>query len=115
MANSVSYNDLKGLVGKSPNLILIDVRTKEEVARGRIPGAAHIPLNEVETALQMNPDDFQAKYGIPKPAKLAPELVFHCQSGRRGEVAMRKAHQLGYEKARNYSGGYSDWSMRERK
>lgn len=39
----ISYEELKALVGKSPNLILIDVRSEEEVAKGHIPGCTNIP------------------------------------------------------------------------
>lgn len=42
-ANVITYEDLKALVGKSQNLLLVDVRGKEEVDKGRIPGSAHIP------------------------------------------------------------------------
>ncbi|XP_037531743.1 thiosulfate:glutathione sulfurtransferase [Nematolebias whitei] len=111
---SVSYSDLKELVEKSQDLVLIDVRTEGEVARGSIPRSINIPLHLIGTALQMTPEEFKAKYGRLKPATDAPELVFHCQSGRRGESAVDIAHKLGYEKARNYPGGYSEWCMKER-
>lgn len=42
-ANVITYEDLKALVEKSQNLLLFDVRGKEEVDKGRIPGSAHIP------------------------------------------------------------------------
>ncbi|CAG5990424.1 thiosulfate:glutathione sulfurtransferase isoform 2-T2 [Menidia menidia] len=119
MANTVtkeiSYEDLKGLLGKSQNLILVDVRSKEEVDRGQIPGSIHIPVETVETAFAMDPEEFKAKYGVPKPPADAPELVFHCQVGRRGAVATNKAYELGYVNARNYTGGFSEWSKREGK
>ncbi|XP_030594408.1 thiosulfate:glutathione sulfurtransferase-like [Archocentrus centrarchus] len=119
MANTVtkkiSYDELKALVGKSQNLILVDVRSKEEVESGHVPGSINIPVETVEAALTMNPDEFKAKYGVTKPQLDAPELVFHCQMGRRGGIATTKAHQLGYVNARNYTGGYSEWSKKEGK
>lgn len=42
-ANVITYEDLKALLEKSQNLLLVDVRGKEEVDKGRIPGSAHIP------------------------------------------------------------------------
>ncbi|XP_010730435.1 thiosulfate:glutathione sulfurtransferase isoform X2 [Larimichthys crocea] len=119
MANSVtkeiSYEDLKALVGKSQNLFLVDVRTKDEVDKGRIPGSVHIPVDTVEAAFKMEPEDFKAKYGVTKPPLDAPELVFHCQVGRRGGVATSKANELGYVNARNYAGAYREWSEKEGK
>ncbi|KAM4554512.1 thiosulfate:glutathione sulfurtransferase-like [Odontesthes bonariensis] len=119
MANTttkeISYEDLKALMEKSQNLLLVDVRTKEEVDRGHIPGSINIPVETVEAALSMKPEEFKAKYGVTKPALDAPELVFHCQMGRRGATATSKAHQVGYVNARNYTGGFMEWSTRERK
>jgi len=38
----ISYSDLKSLLEKGSGFV-VDVRTKEEVDRGRIPGSIHIP------------------------------------------------------------------------
>ncbi|KAF3693964.1 Thiosulfate:glutathione sulfurtransferase [Channa argus] len=94
----ISYAELKALVGKSKDLVLVDVRTKEEVDKGRIPGSVNIPLDTVEAALLLKPEEFQAKYGVAKPALDAPEVVFYCQPGRRGAMATDKARKLGYVK-----------------
>ncbi|KAK2849047.1 hypothetical protein Q5P01_008881 [Channa striata] len=111
----ISYAELKALVGKSKDLVLVDVRTKEEVDKGRIPGSVNIPLDTVDAALSLEPEKFKAKYGATKPALDAPELVFYCQMGRRGGMATDKAVKLGYVNARNYAGAYSEWSMKEGK
>ncbi|XP_041700288.1 thiosulfate:glutathione sulfurtransferase-like [Coregonus clupeaformis] len=119
MANSdkdISYSDLKALLDKSnKGLLVVDVRTKEEVDRGHIPGSIHIPVDTVESALALDPTEFQAKYGVPKPPLDTPELVFHCQMGRRGGVATDKARGLGFQKDVNYAGGYKEWSEKEGK
>lgn len=39
----ISYEELKALVEKSSNLFLVDVRNKDELEKGRIPGSVHIP------------------------------------------------------------------------
>ncbi|KAM4733292.1 thiosulfate:glutathione sulfurtransferase-like [Anableps anableps] len=115
MANTISYDELKALLANNKDLILIDVRSDGEVIGGRIPRSIHIPIHQVEAALSMNPHDFQAKYGVVKPALNAPEMVFYCQSGGRSAAATKKALQQGYINARNYAGAYSEWSRRERK
>jgi len=38
----ISYSDLKSLLEKGSGFV-VDVRTKDEVDRGRIPGSIHIP------------------------------------------------------------------------
>ncbi|XP_049897897.1 thiosulfate:glutathione sulfurtransferase [Epinephelus moara] len=115
VTKEISYEDLKALLGKSQNLLLIDVRTKEEVDKGQIPGSIHMPVDTVETALALTPEEFKAKYGVTKPPLDAPELVFHCQMGKRGGMATNKASELGYVNARNYAGGYQEWSAKEGK
>ncbi|XP_070769577.1 thiosulfate:glutathione sulfurtransferase [Enoplosus armatus] len=115
VTKEISYEDLKALLGKSQNLLLVDVRNQVEVDKGRIPGSVHIPIDTVEAAFAMEPEEFKAKYGAAKPPLDAPELVFHCQMGRRGATATGMANQLGYLNARNYTGGYSEWSDKEGK
>lgn len=39
----ISLSELKSLMEKSKNLLLVDVRSTDEVDRGRIPGSIHIP------------------------------------------------------------------------
>lgn len=55
-------------------------------------------VDTVEAAFAMEPAEFKAKYGVNKPPADAPELVFHCQIGRRGGVATDTARKLGYTK-----------------
>ncbi|KAG7464532.1 hypothetical protein MATL_G00166670 [Megalops atlanticus] len=111
----ITYNELKALLEKSSNLLVIDVRTKGEVDQGKIPGSIHMPVDTVESDLTLDPAAFEAKFGVPKPPLDSPELVFHCQMGRRGEMATEKARSLGFQKARNFAGGYKEWSEKEGK
>lgn len=115
VTKDISFEDLKALLGKSENLLLVDVRTKEEVDKGYIQGSVHIPLDTVDAAFSMAPDKFKAKYKVTKPLCDAPELVFHCMMGMRGKTATNKAYELGYVNARNYTGGYKEWSVKEKK
>ncbi|KAJ8337947.1 hypothetical protein SKAU_G00369130 [Synaphobranchus kaupii] len=112
--NVITYGALKALLEKS-SLLLIDVRSKEEVEKGAIPGSIHIPVDTVESELKLDPAAFQAKFGVRKPALDAPDLVFHCQMGRRGGIATDTAQSLGFQNARNYAGGYKEWSEKEGK
>ncbi|KAL4622946.1 thiosulfate sulfurtransferase/rhodanese-like domain-containing protein 1 [Arapaima gigas] len=113
--SSITYSELKALLEKSSDLLLIDVRSKEEVDRGKIPASINIPVDCVEKELSLDPAAFKAKFGVQKPAPDAPHLVFHCQIGRRGAMAVQKARALGFQNARNYAGGYMEWSNKERK
>ncbi len=75
---------------------LLDVRDEAEYQRGSIPGALHIPLNQLRDRLSE----------LPKERQL---LVF-CQSGQRSYNACRILMQHGYN-CRNLSGAYKTWSQ----
>lgn len=72
---------------------LIDVRTPGEFARGSLPGAINIPLDDLRGRLD----------------EVADEVIVHCQVGLRGYLAQRILAQHG-KRARNLDGGYRTWS-----
>lgn len=43
VGKNITYADLKALMRKSQGLVLVDVRSKDEVDKGCIPGSIHIP------------------------------------------------------------------------
>lgn len=55
-------------------------------------------MDQVEKEMSLDAAAFQQKFGIPKPPLEYPELVFHCQMGRRGAAATQKARELGFQK-----------------
>ena len=64
---------------------LIDVRRFEEVNVGVIKTPLgsqwiHIPLNELEDALQLDSDEFVTQFETPKPS-INDELIFYCTVG----------------------------------
>lgn len=77
--------------GSEASPVLLDTRTADEVARGSVEGALHVPLDELRERLDE----------LPSGRRL---LVF-CQSGLRSYVACRILTQHGFSCA-NVSGGY---------
>ncbi len=79
-----------------PNVLLVDVRNDDEVARGMIANAIHIPLSmlPVEYARLANSD----------------EVVFYCHSGVRSALAADFAMNKGVPQAYNLSGGVIAWA-----
>ena len=71
--------------------LLLDVRTRGEVARGTVPGAVNIPLDDLRGRLDE----------IPRETEL---LVF-CEVGLRAYLACRILSQNGIP-CRNLTGGY---------
>lgn len=58
----------------------------------------HDTVGEVEDALGLTPDQFEAKYGAKKPSKDDTNIVFHCRAGVRSLSALQSAHQMGYSR-----------------
>jgi rhodanese-related sulfurtransferase len=76
-------------------LLLVDVRNDDEVARGMIPGASHIPL-------AMLPVQFESLTGNQN-------LVFYCHSGLRSAQAAAFIASKGRSKVFNLRGGVLAW------
>jgi peroxiredoxin family protein/rhodanese-related sulfurtransferase/TusA-related sulfurtransferase len=82
-------------------LFLLDVRTEEEYALGRIGEAVNIPL-----------DDLRRRMGeLPKERR----IVVYCGIGLRAYVAERILRQHGFSDVCNLSGGYKTFSISARK
>ncbi|NME00282.1 FAD-dependent oxidoreductase [Aeromonas sp. DNRA1] len=106
MAGFVASNHLKGdtllchaaeVEDRHPHQQVLDVRNGPELDKlGRIPGALHIPLDELRGRLHELPRD--------------KELLISCQVGLRGHVACRLLSQHGF-KVKNLSGGFKTWQM----
>lgn len=85
------WNEVSDLNGHA---MLLDVRRSDERARGQIPGAIHIPLDELRARLSELPRD--------------REIVVHCQSGQRSYFASRILEQNGF-RVRNLTGSFRTW------
>lgn len=102
MAGFVAANMLRGdhpqvsVEDLRPEMNLIDVRTHSEFAAGHIPGAQHIPLDNLRERLDEVSSD--------------KEAIVYCQVGLRGYLATRILLQKGF-KVRNLSGGYKTFVM----
>ncbi|GJM21018.1 MAG: hypothetical protein DHS20C15_09330 [Planctomycetota bacterium] len=71
---------------------VIDVRTAQEWSTGHIPGAAHIPVDELEKRLNEIKRD-----GTP--------MHFVCAGGGRSETAAKLVADRGYRHVFNVTGG----------
>lgn len=92
----IDANELHTLLS-SQTIILVDVRNDDEVARGIIEGAMHLPMSV-----------------IPGMAGLLSEhpdtaLVFYCHSGIRSAQAAGFLAGQGRDKVYNLRGGILAW------
>jgi len=93
---ALGYADLARLLADpAAGIRLLDVRTAEEYAAGRIPGAELAPYDSIGATTFTEPD------------KAAPVVVY-CRSGRRSAIAKATLESLGYTNVSDF-GGIDNW------
>ncbi|XP_072525383.1 thiosulfate sulfurtransferase/rhodanese-like domain-containing protein 3 [Salminus brasiliensis] len=108
----VTYEELKKLLVARSGVV-IDVREPWELREyGNIPGSINVPLEQVNGALQLEPEEFKEKYGGDMPST-TENIVFTCLAGMRSVKALQTAMSLGYSNAQHYPGGWQDWAKHE--
>jgi rhodanese-related sulfurtransferase len=58
-AKETSADVLKEKLDKGEKILVIDVRTDDEIKTGSIPGAIHIPMEQLEARMKDVPKDVQ--------------------------------------------------------
>ncbi|TAL53316.1 MAG: hypothetical protein EPN86_04545 [Nanoarchaeota archaeon] len=104
----ISYAELKKLIDRKENYILIDVREKDELKHGMIPTAQHIRLSEFLNSLSLSPAELKKKHGFSKKDR----LILYCRSGNRSEFAAKIAREKGFN-ALNFAGSVLEWAKHD--
>lgn len=101
-----------------PTLVILDVRNVDEFTgkhgypcdprQGRIPGARHLPVQELFAGpgQPLPADQLRARVGDPG------EIVAYCHSGSRSALATLALRSAGF-RARNYAGSWHEWSRHD--
>jgi len=93
----VSIYDVKKMIDAQDKVVILDVRDKNELGDGRVPGAINISRGMLEF-----------KVGMMVPDKNA-RIVVYCGLDLRGPLATRTLNELGYVHAVNMAGGLKAW------
>ncbi|XP_011053061.1 PREDICTED: uncharacterized protein LOC105145304 isoform X2 [Acromyrmex echinatior] len=101
---------------KKSDVLIVDVREPEELAEtGKISESINIKSNDVVKEFkELSEEDFEEKYGKPKPTK-DTKIIFSCRSGNRSERVQKQIQELGYKQVFNFEGGWEEWKRREEK
>jgi adenylyltransferase/sulfurtransferase len=97
-SDDIEVEDLKAMLDRKDDFLLVDVRGPDEAQICKIEGAILLPLPEI-------PQRYQE---LPKN-KL---IVLHCHFGGRSMKAMQFLKSQGYTKVKNVPGGIDAWSER---
>jgi rhodanese-related sulfurtransferase len=79
---AIRNSDIVKYIDK-PNVLIIDLRDKDEFDIGHIPGAVNIPYDELEDQV--------------KNLSLNSLLVFYCDRGNISLMAVRDLEKYGYQ------------------
>lgn len=99
MSQQISRSQLQARVAANPALVLLEALPEKYFLDGHLPGARHMPHDQVRTlAPRMIPDK-------------SAEIVVYCASAtcRNSHVAADQLVQLGYRNVTVYAGGKQDW------
>jgi rhodanese-related sulfurtransferase len=92
----IDSESLKARLDAAETLLLVDVRTRAEVAAGAIPGAMELPMHLIPLRLSELPKD--------------RDLVLYCRSGARSYQACAHLLDQGFPRVVNLRGGIVAWA-----
>ena len=94
----LSMAELKSHIDAQANdLVVIDVRERDQFEAGHIPGAKHLPRGQLE--LKVND-------ALPDPSL---RILCYCEFGRISTLATATLRQLGFTRAVALDGGMKAW------
>ncbi len=84
-------------IAEKQDTVILDVRTPEEFADGRIDGAVNINCYDDDFADRLNMMDKNKKF------------LVYCEHGRRSQNAAFLMEELGFKDINNMLGGFAEW------
>ena len=100
MAKQITRQQLAARYAANPKLIVLEALPEKYYVEGHLPGALHMPHDQVgKLARQLSPD-------------LSAEIVVYCagKTCNNSHIATNRLTQLGYTNVSVYAGGKQDWS-----
>ncbi|HEY4121301.1 MAG TPA: molybdopterin-synthase adenylyltransferase MoeB [Byssovorax sp.] len=94
---TVTLDEMKRRLDAKEPMVLLDVREKDEVRQGYIPGAISVPRGFLEIQIEQK-----------IPDKSAP-IVAYCAGGTRSALAAKTLADLGYTHVESANPGFVRW------
>jgi molybdopterin/thiamine biosynthesis adenylyltransferase/rhodanese-related sulfurtransferase len=93
----VSLEEIKQRLEQKAPMVLVDVREKEEVRAGFIPGALSVPRGFLEQQIEQKVPD------------KAASVVLYCAGGTRSAFAAKTLADMGYTNVESANPGFVRW------
>lgn len=94
---NISVDELNKKINSKEKIVIIDVRTPGELARGKIPSAINIPLDFFEDNIEEKVSDKNEN------------VYVYCLSGSRSLIAAELLKRKGYKNIFNVLSGMLAW------
>ena len=93
---------LKRIDSKDAAMLVLDVRTPEEFAKGHIPGAINIPYTHLPVRISEIADAADK------------DIVLYCATGVRAERGAERLRENGFKKLLHLDGDMKAWEAQKR-
>ncbi len=91
----VTVQETADLIDKTPDLVILDVRTISEYNDGHIEGASNIPVDDLENRLdELDKED---------------KILVYCKTGNRSTTAVELLEEAGFLNLYHMYEGISEW------
>ena len=101
--------DVESLMDTEPELLLLDVRERNEFEALHIRGSLNIPRGILETACEYGYEETEPVLASARDR----EIVVICRSGNRSALAALSMQVLGYRKVSSLKTGLKGWTDAE--
>jgi len=99
---TINGQELKKQLDAREDLVVLEALPEDYYRSGHIPGAAHLPLENIDLRAALVIDDRHAS------------VVVYCasESCENSHIAAKRLNELGYSNVSVYAGGKADWKLR---
>lgn len=98
---NIDLTKAKDIIANKKEVVLLDVRTPEEIAQGKIANAVELDIKDPAFKEKLNQMDKTKQYMV------------YCYAGGRSATAMKMMRDLGFKQVYNFDGGYKAWSSNQ--
>ena len=100
----LSVDEAKRLIDSRKDVLVVDVREKDEYIRGHLRGALHIPRGVLEMTVDQTNPECDPRFRDPSTT-----IIVHCAAGGRSAMAALALKTMGFRNASSLEGGYNAW------
>ncbi len=101
--STISCDEVNRVMEEKKEVILLDVRTEGEYSKGHLPGALHIPVDELSERIQ--------SLSLEKDK----QIICYCLSSSRSDIAQQILTGFGYTAVSSMKNGLLEWRAKKYK